>query len=242
MTPSPLLFNNPLDPAALDRAIDLLDLDTRSRVLDVGCGNGEILARVVERFGCRGIGVDRDVGEIAAAAARLAAHAGSVVLCADDVRNQDLEGRSFQTILCVGSTHAFGGPGEGYVASIRALAPLVAPSGRILLGEGYWKLDPDEDYLLATGIRRGEFVSHERNIELAEKEGLTLLHAQVSSLSDWDLFEGAFWTAAEKKLSGDPLDPDALAGAEHWRKWKEAYLRWGRDTLGFGLYLLRTRP
>ncbi len=33
-------------------------------------------------------------------------------------------------------------------------------------------------------------------------------------------------------------DPDAGAMAARIHGWHEAYLRWGRDTLGFGFYVL----
>ncbi|MCC6194158.1 MAG: class I SAM-dependent methyltransferase, partial [Burkholderiales bacterium] len=32
-------------------------------------------------------------------------------------------------------------------------------------------------------------------------------------------------------------DPDVPAMLERIRKWRDGYLRWGRDTLGFAVYL-----
>ena len=45
-------------------------------------------------------------------------------------------------------------------------------------------------------------------------------------------------TDLEALFSSD--DPTAIADASHWRAWRNAYLSWGRDTLGFGLYLFAT--
>lgn len=39
-------FANPLDPAAIDAAIAALDLPAGARVLDIGCGYGELLVRI----------------------------------------------------------------------------------------------------------------------------------------------------------------------------------------------------
>jgi hypothetical protein len=33
------------------------------------------------------------------------------------------------------------------------------------------------------------------------------------------------------------LDPDVAAVLERSRRWRDAYLRWGRDSLGFAVYL-----
>ena len=44
---------------------------------------------------------------------------------------------------------------------------------------------------------------------------------------------------SKSHVRANPHDPDAQAMLERIRPWREAYLRWGRDTLGFGLYLFR---
>jgi hypothetical protein len=36
-----------------------------------------------------------------------------------------------------------------------------------------------------------------------------------------------------------PDDPDRDAMLKRIRNWRDAYLRWGRSTLGFGLYLFQ---
>ena len=64
---------NPLSVAKLDEMIGLLDLPRGARVLDIACGKGEFLVRLVERYGVRGVGVDlsphfvRDVRSLAEA-------------------------------------------------------------------------------------------------------------------------------------------------------------------------------
>ena len=55
-----MLFNSPFSSEKADRLIGLLPLDSESRVLDVGCGTGEFLVRVIEKFGAQGTGVDID--------------------------------------------------------------------------------------------------------------------------------------------------------------------------------------
>ena len=43
----------------------------------------------------------------------------------------------------------------------------------------------------------------------------------------------------ERYARNNPDDPDCPAMVTRIRRWRDAYLRWGRDTLGFGLYLFQ---
>ena len=66
-------FHNPLDPARVAEALDTLVLGPGDRVLDAGCGAGELLVGLAERHGCGGLGVD--TSEILTAQARRRADA-----------------------------------------------------------------------------------------------------------------------------------------------------------------------
>jgi len=54
----------------VDAFVGLLDLTGEDAVLDVGCGDGDHLAAIAERFGCEAHGVDISVAAIDAAAKR----------------------------------------------------------------------------------------------------------------------------------------------------------------------------
>jgi SAM-dependent methyltransferase len=52
--------------AVLRRMLHRADIDERSRVMDLGCGRGELSIFVAREFGCTVVGVDDDQGSLAA--------------------------------------------------------------------------------------------------------------------------------------------------------------------------------
>ena len=71
--------------------------------------------------------------------------------------------------------------------------------------------------------------------------GLAFHHALVSSVDDWDRFEGYQGNAPESYARENPDDPAVAELIEASHKFRDRYLRWGRDELGWALYLF-SRP
>ena len=55
---SGLPFNCPYTDENAQLFIQNIRLEPNSRVLDLGCGRGELLCRIIDEFGCSGVGVD----------------------------------------------------------------------------------------------------------------------------------------------------------------------------------------
>src|SRR5262249_35673690 len=72
---------NPIPVAKLDEVIDLLALPAGGRVVDLGCGKGELLRRLANRYEIRGVGVDRSA--VLVDEARRRAPAGITFVVAD---------------------------------------------------------------------------------------------------------------------------------------------------------------
>ena len=231
------VFCSPLFGAKVDRVLGMLAIAPGDRVLEVGCGKGEVLVRLLERLRVSAMGVDPNPAFLEEARGRAAARApgAALELIAAKASDAGLR-REFRLGIAIGATHAFG----GYRETLRALRDLVVPGGWVLVGEGYWKCDPDPGYLSLLGSTPAEFTDHEGNARVALEEGLAPLEACESTDAEWDHYEDTYAQAVRRHLAEHPDDPDRDAMRERIERWRDGYLRWGRQTLGFGLYLFRT--
>ena len=236
---------NPMSHARLDEVIGLLDLPPRPRVLDVGSGKGEFVVRMAERWGgAQGEGfgaVAIDISPFFVAEFRRAA-ANRVPRAALEILEQDAAAyspapASFDLASCVGATWVYG----GYEGTLSALAAAVRPGGQVLVGEPFWRREPDPAYLEASGMHREEFGTHASNVSAGQDQGLVPLFAFVSTDEEWDRYETLQWLGSARYAAAHPDDPDLPEVMDRVERSRREYLTWGRDTLGWALYLFR-RP
>ncbi len=230
---------NPTSEQKLARLVELLRLPTGAQVVDIACGKGEFLIRLAEAYGARGTGVDISPFYIAEAETRLAARAPSAGITFIEADGADFKldhPHSLDVASCVGASWVFG----GHVGTLEKLLSMVKPGGWVIVGEPYWLQEPSEDYLQAVGVARADFGSHSANAEAGEPLGLDLVHTIVSSKDDWDVYEGLQWYATDEYARSHPDDPDSAELVERVSKARMAYLRWGRDTLGWAIYVFRS--
>jgi SAM-dependent methyltransferase len=232
---------NPTSEEKLGRLVELVQLPADARVVDIACGKGEFLLRLAEAYGVRGTGVDISPFFVAEADRRRrtrAPGAGIQFTEMDGAEFRPDAPHSFTVASCIGASWVFG----GHEATLDALLDMVEPDGWVLTGEPYWLREPAEEYLRATGLSRQDFRSHAENAEAGERRGLDLVHTLVSSKDDWDRYEGLQWLATSDHAHANPSDPDLPELLERVAKDKVSYLRWGRDTVGWSIYVFRRRP
>src|SRR4051794_23899667 len=103
ITHGDLAFHNPLEPERVDEVVAWAGLAPGARVLDVGCGAGELLIRLAERFGTGGLGTDAAEVQIEEARRRASARVPDADLAfalADGAPTAAEPG--FDLVACVG--------------------------------------------------------------------------------------------------------------------------------------------
>jgi hypothetical protein len=181
------------------------------------------------------VGVDISpfhVAELRAAAPRRAPDAHLELLEMDGA-DYAAEPGSFDLAVCLGASWIFG----GHAGTLRALRAATRPGGQVLVGEGFWRKEPDLAYLEASRLRREDFGTHRENVATGTATGLTPLLALVSPDDDWDRYETLTWRAAARYAVAHPDDPDRPELLARVEKDRDTYLSWGRDALGWSLYL-----
>ncbi|HET9046748.1 MAG TPA: methyltransferase domain-containing protein [Casimicrobiaceae bacterium] len=228
-------YMNPISAAKVERLLDLLPLEESSRVLDLGCGRAELGLRIIERFGATVVAVDNSSIMLDAARERAEWTGALAKLHLDDVDIRDFQAdpETFHLSVMLGG----GGIGGGMAGICKQLKTWTRPGGYVLIGEGFWRAKPPSDYLALLGGTESEFTDHRGNVQAGIEAGLVPMHASTASQDEWDEYEWKYCRSIERYASEQPDDPDIPAMLERIRKWRDGYLRWGRDTLGFGLYL-----
>lgn len=232
---------NPTSEEKLARLVALLRLPDGARVVDIACGKGEFLLRLAEAYGIRGTGIDLSPFCVADARRRLQARAPGAEVEFLQMNGSDFRPEAASSLgvaACIGASWVFG----GHAATLDALAGMVAPGGWVIVGEPFWRQEPTTEYLAASGIPQDAFGTHAGNAEAGEQRELELVHTLVSSQDDWDRYEGLQWYATADYARSHPDDPDLPELVERVARAKAVYLRWGRDCLGWAIYLFRHRP
>ncbi|MFK8003989.1 MAG: cyclopropane-fatty-acyl-phospholipid synthase family protein [Polyangiales bacterium] len=232
-----LTYWGPIRPERMEAIFDLVLLSPESRVLDLGCGRGEILARLAERFESNVVGVDRSEAAIALARRQLQARApktDSELMVLDVAEFKPAE--PFDLVSWVGGPYV----GENFESTLATLTSWTRHGGYVLVGHGFWDHEPPTDYLDASGIDKGEFGGRLDTMTRGREAGLTLLYSSVSSRDEWDAFEGRILFNWEEHCRLGASDEDRRT-LERKRAWNDLQQRWGRTAMGFGLYLFR-RP
>jgi SAM-dependent methyltransferase len=231
---SGLVWNTPLSSEHAERLLQRLDLASAVRMLDLGCGWGELLLRaLVEAPTARAVGVDTAVqhlrrGEAAAAARGLA---GRVSFVAANLATY--EGQA-DRVLCIGASHGWGDTS----AALARLQQHVSPGGRLLLGDAYWVRPPEADVVAILGPQCGTLADL---VHLAVGAGWRPLHVDVADAAEWDDFEFAWCGGLERFALAQPDHRLAGAAREFADRRRDEYLQGYRGVLGFA-YLVLAKP
>lgn len=235
-----LVFHSPLSTERADRLVAGLGVQPGERVLDLGCGWAELLLRVLAaQPGATGIGVDLKEADIEQAR-ELAASRGlaeRTTFVTGDAA--DWTGDPVDVALCLGATHVFGGDPAVHTANaLTAYGERLAPGGRLLLGEGFWRTPPNAEAMAFFGGDTGQYGTLNDLVELAHEHGYRTLAVSEATVDEWDDFQFRYLLGYERLLAEDPGNAEIRAKSDEMRV---PYLSAWRGVFGFA-YLTLVRP
>lgn len=220
-----LNFNSPLGDATADRLVGLLANAAPRTILDVGCGWGEMLLRLLAVCpGATGHGIDHDQELIK----RAEGNADQRGLDGRVRFSPDVSAAApSDLVVNMGAEHVFGTIDD----ALPALWDLVHPGGHLLLGYQFWERPPSPDVLAYIGV----LPNLSELLEKVTGAGWRPLDTVVSSAQEWDEFEFGYTRDWEMVvMSGGPEAEEARRRADEQRA---GYLQ-RRGVLGFALLTL----
>lgn len=236
-----MVYWNPIQAASLQAMVERIPLREGMHILDIGCGRARLLLDLVEASGGVGVGVDPHEQAIRGAhqeAMRRGLDARvDLTLAPFDAAVHAKE--PYDLVLALGSSHAIGGFPDAW----STLQDIIAPGGHLLLGEGYWRQTPPESYLEFLGCAADDMHTFEETANAEQASGFTPVARRAATQEEWDAYEDTYARNLFGFVEDHPDDPDAESIFTRINAWRDAYLKWGRATLGFGLFLLeRKKP
>ena len=227
-------LQNPTSPEKIRLLGERLRLGSETQVLDVAsgkCGPAVILAG---EFGCRITAIERAPEFVAAARERVAATGlgDRIELVEQDAAAAELGRDRYDIAMCLGASFVW----TGLHGTLAALTPAVRDGGAVVVGEPFWRRWP-----VPEGIDAQGYVTLAETVDRFATAGLAPEGLIASSEDDWDRYESLHWAALEDWLAANPDDPDAPGIRELHERYREEYLSWGRELLGWAIFVGRKR-
>lgn len=228
---------NPLTDDKLDLLGELCRIRPGTRQLDLACGKGELLSRWASRHGLQGVGVDISQVFLAAARAR-AAELGvneHVRFVESDAATYQDEPASYDIVSCIGATWI----GGGLLGTLDIMRRSLRPRGLALVGECYWATSPPAGAYEALRVDEDAFTSLAGTAERFETAGFELLEMVMANHDTWDRYVASQWWTLSDWLHDNPDDPDVPAIRDFLDHSRRSHLRYGRQYLGWGVFVVR---
>ena len=235
-TGATLTFNSPLSSERADRLARELAARRPATVVDLGCGWGEFLLRVLAAApDASGTGVDTHAADLARAreAASVRNLSDRIVFVEGSAADH---GHEADALISIGAYQAFG----TIPAALTALRERLNPGGRLVFGAEYWQRPPTDGELahMWAGISADDCTDLPGLVDMTTAAGFRPLRIETATRAEWEEFESAYGAELEEWLLDHPDHDQADEVRAKVDKHRDIWLRGHRDVMGFAYLTL----
>lgn len=228
---------NPFSEDKLALLVDLCHPSPGERALDLACGKGEMLCQMALRYGLEGVGVDLSAVFLESAHER-AAELGvesRLQFVEQDASQFTADPASFDIVSCIGATWI----GSGLAGTLRLMKPMMRAGGLLLVGEPFWNLLPPAGASDLLAADPDLFATLRGTMNRFQAAGTELVEMVLADADDWDRYQASQWRKVSSWLAVNEAHPDADTFRRIRDEWQDAYLDYGRQRWGWGVFVLR---
>lgn len=223
---------NPLSTEKVLHVGATLGLKRDDQIIDFGCGYGEWLRLWAENYGISGVGIDVRATACERARKKMLDHGleDRIEIVCEDASSFTFDEGKYDVACCVGASFIWG----GYLPSIRAMKEAIHLTGKLVIGEVYWKRThvPSE-------ISMKEDFHFERDLlNISWDEGFEIEYVVRASQEDWDHYESENWKGLLTWIRDNPDHPDKQQVVDHLHHNQDEYFQYGREYYGWAVYIL----
>lgn len=235
---SGLSFASPLSAERAARLTAELAGARPGTVLDLGCGWGELMLRIVAATpGARGTGIDNYGPDIKRGQGNAVERGlADRVTFIEGPADEHIKGTTADLVLNIGAWHALGALPE----ALATLRPLVNPGGRLLFAAEFWERPPAEAELsrMWPGITADDCTDIAGLVDMAIAVGFRPLRIESVTRGEWEEFESGHAADRERWLLAHPGHPQAGEVRAQLDDARSIWLRGHRDIFGFAYLTL----
>lgn len=236
---SGLSFGSPLSAERAARLTAELAAQRPDTVLDLGCGWGELLLRIVAATpGARGTGIDNYGPDVKRGQENAVGRGlGGRVTFIEGQAKDHIDGTTADLVLSTGAWHAID---STIPEALKTLRTLVNPGGRVLFGAEFWEHPPTDAELgrMWPGISRDDYTDIAGLTDLAIVAGFRPLRIESVTRGEWEEFESGLAADREQWLLAHPGHPQAGEVRAQLDETRALWLRGHRGILGFAYLTL----